>query len=56
MFSSKAELQRMVEWGVLHTKFPGITMKFEEGVGDDEIKYAISEIWVQFTGLPKEVH
>lgn len=25
---SRAEMQHMVEWGVLHTKFPGTTLRF----------------------------
>ena len=39
-----------------HTKFPGTTLNFEEGVGDgDEVKYAMPKVSVQFTGLPKEL-
>ena len=45
----------MVEWGVLHTKFPGTTLRFEESGGGDEIKYAMAKVWVQFTWLPKEL-
>lgn len=45
----------MMEWGVLHTKFPGTTLKFKEGVGGDEIRYTMPKVWVQFTGLPKEL-
>ena len=55
MFPTRAELQRMVEWGVLHTKFPGITLRFEEGADGGEVKYTMPKVWVQFTGLPKEL-
>ena len=55
VFPSRAELQLMVEWGVLHTKFPGTTLRFEESGGGDEIKYAMAKVWVQFTWLPKEL-
>ena len=55
VFPTRAELQRMVEWGVLHTKFPGTTLKFEESRGRDEVKYVMPKVWVQFTGLAKEL-
>ena len=55
VFPSRAEMQRMVEWGVLHTKFTGVTLRFEESVGGDEVKFAMPKVWVQFTGLPKEL-
>lgn len=55
VFPSKVELKRMVEWGVLHTKFPGTTMRIEECAGGNEVKYIMPKVWVQFTGLPKEL-
>jgi len=46
VFPSRAEMQHMVEWGVLHTKFTGVTLRFEESVGGDEVKFAMPKVWV----------
>lgn len=55
VFQSKVEPQHLVEWEVLHTMFPGITLRIEEGLSGNEIKYVMPMVWVQFTGLPKEL-
>ncbi|TVT98286.1 hypothetical protein EJB05_56418, partial [Eragrostis curvula] len=53
-FPSKAELQRMVEWGVVHTKY-NADMQVIERVARGEAKSNLPRVWVQFTGLPKEL-
>jgi hypothetical protein len=53
-FPSMSELQRMIEWGTIHTKFGAKMQVKEEGSGE-EIKYVMPKVWVQFTGLPKEL-
>jgi hypothetical protein len=44
----------MIEWGTVHTKF-GAQMQVKEDVEGEEIKYEMPKVWVQFTGLPKEL-
>lgn len=52
VFPSKAELLRMVEWGVVQTKVQNAKFQIEERVVDNEVKYVLPTVWVQFTGLP----
>jgi hypothetical protein len=52
VFPSKAELLRMVEWGVAHTKFEEAKIKIEERMVDSEVKFVLPKVWIQFTGLP----
>jgi hypothetical protein len=52
VFPSKSELQRMVEWGVVHTKFQSAKIKIEERMIDNEVKFVLPKVWIQFTGLP----
>jgi hypothetical protein len=52
VFPSKAELGRMVEWGVVHTKFQNAKLQIEERMLDHEVKYILPKVWIQFTGLP----
>jgi hypothetical protein len=40
--------------GTVHTKFGAKMQVKEEGSGE-EIKYVMPKVWVQFTGLPKEL-
>lgn len=54
MFPSMEELQHMIEWGIVHTKY-NATMKIEERVVGHEVKYVMPKVWVQFTGLPIEL-
>jgi hypothetical protein len=49
---SKAELQRIVEWGVVHTKFQSAKIKIEERMVDNEVKFVLPRVWIQFTDLP----
>jgi hypothetical protein len=51
VFPSKAELQRIVEWGVVHTKFQNAKIKIEERMVDNEVKFVLPGVWIQFTGL-----
>jgi hypothetical protein len=52
VFPSKAELLRMVEWGVVHTKFQQAKIKIEERMVDNEVKFVLPKVLIQFTGLP----
>jgi hypothetical protein len=51
VFPSRAELLRMVEWGVLHSKFQNAKLKIEERMVDSEVRYVLPKLWVQFTAL-----
>jgi hypothetical protein len=53
-FPSRIDLEWMIEWGVMHTKFKA-TMQIEETVLGKEVKAILPKVWVQFTGLPKEL-
>jgi hypothetical protein len=55
VFPSKAELLRMVEWGVVQTKVQNAKLQIEERVVDNEVKYVLPTVWVQFTGLPRHL-
>jgi hypothetical protein len=52
VFPSKSELLRMVEWGVVHTKFQNAKIKIEERMIDNDVKFVLPKVWIQFTGLP----
>jgi hypothetical protein len=52
VFPLKAELQRMVEWGVVHSKFQNTKIRIEEKMVDNEVKLVLPNVWIQFTGLP----
>ena len=56
LFPSKTELKRMAEWGVVQTKFNNAKLKIEERPLGDKAKFALPKIWVQFTGLPNDLH
>ena len=56
LFPSKTELKRMAEWGVVQTKFNNAKLKIEERTMGDKAKFALPKIWVQFTGLPNDLH
>jgi hypothetical protein len=51
VFPSRAELLRMVEWGVVHSKFQNAKLKIEERMVDSEVRYVLPKLWVQFTAL-----
>jgi hypothetical protein len=51
-FPSKNEMLRMVECGVVHSKFQNAKIQIEERLEDAEVKYVLLKAWVQFTGLP----
>jgi hypothetical protein len=55
VFPSRAELQRMVEWGVAHSKFQNAKLKIEERMVDSEVKFVLPKVWIQFTGLPSHL-
>jgi hypothetical protein len=38
--------------GVVHTKFQSAKIKIEERVIDNEVKFVLPKVWIQFTGLP----
>ncbi|PWZ30345.1 hypothetical protein Zm00014a_036139 [Zea mays] len=44
----------MIEWGVVQTKF-NASMSIEEKVLPVEVKSTLGKVWVQFTGIPKEM-
>jgi hypothetical protein len=56
IFPSRAELHRMVEWGVVHTKIQNAKLQIEERLVDNEVKYTLPKVWVQFIGLPHHLH
>jgi hypothetical protein len=47
-FQSRAELNRMVEWGVVQTKDRMAKMIIEESNGGSHYKQVLRQIWVQF--------
>jgi hypothetical protein len=53
-FQSKAELNRMVVWGMVQTKDRMAKMIIEEGNGGSHYKQALRKVWVQMSGLPGE--
>jgi hypothetical protein len=54
-FQSKAEFNRMVEWGMVKTKDRLTKMIIEEGNGGSHYKQALRRVWVQMTSLPGEL-
>jgi hypothetical protein len=56
VFPSRSELLRMVEWGPVHTKFQNAKLRIEERMVDNEVRYALPWVWVQFMGLPSYLH
>jgi hypothetical protein len=42
----------MVEWGVVHTKFQNAKIKIEKRMVDNDVKFVLPNVWIQFTGLP----
>jgi hypothetical protein len=46
VFSSKAELQRMVEWGVVHSKFQNAKIRIEERMVDNEVKFVLPKVCI----------
>jgi hypothetical protein len=55
MFPNKAELQRMVKWGVVQTKFDNAKLKIVEKMIDNKVIKVLPKIWVQIIGHPKEL-
>jgi hypothetical protein len=55
VFPSQSELQRMVEWRVVHTKFQNAKIKIEERMVDNDVKFVLPRVWIQFTGLPEHL-
>jgi hypothetical protein len=51
IFSSKVELQCMVEWGVIHTKFLNAKLQIEEQIMDNEVEYVLPKVWIHVTSL-----
>jgi hypothetical protein len=54
-FQSKAELNHMVEWGMVQTKDRLAKMVIEEGNGGSHFKQALCRVWVQMTRLHGEL-
>jgi hypothetical protein len=54
-FRSHPELLRMVEWGVVQSKFQNAKLRIEERMVDNEVCYVLPIVWVQFTGLPPQL-
>jgi hypothetical protein len=52
IFPLKNELLRMVEWGVVQSKFNKSKFQIEECMVDAEVKYVLPKVWIQFSGLP----
>jgi hypothetical protein len=55
LFPNKAELQRMVEWGVAQSKFQNAKLKIEEKMIYNKAVKVLPKVWVQFNGLPKGI-
>jgi hypothetical protein len=55
VFPSRVELLRMVEWGEVHSKFQNDKLRIEERMVDNEVRYILPKVWVQFTGLPSHL-
>jgi hypothetical protein len=55
IFPNKTELQHMVEWGVVQTKFQNAQLKIRERMIDNKVVKVLPRIWVQFNRLPKEL-
>jgi hypothetical protein len=53
-FPSRTDLEHMIEWGVVQTKF-NASMSIEEKVLLVEVKSTSGKVWVQITGIPKEM-
>ena len=53
-FPSRADLEHMIEWGVVQTKF-NVLMSIEEKVLPVEVKSTLGKVWVHITGIPKEM-
>lgn len=47
-------MQRIVEWGAVHSKCNATVQVEDRGV-DNEVKYVMPKVWVQFTGLREEL-
>jgi hypothetical protein len=54
-FPSKGELQRMIGWGAVQSKFNNAKMVIQERGSKDRAKFTMPKIWLQFTGLPEEL-
>jgi hypothetical protein len=50
-FPSRADLNHMIEWGVVQTKFKSL-MTIEEKSWPKEVKATLPKVWIQFTGIP----
>jgi hypothetical protein len=55
VFPNKTELQRMVKWGVVHSKFNNAKIKIGEMSIDNKVVKVLPKIWVQFNGRPNEL-
>jgi hypothetical protein len=53
-FPSRSDLERMIEWGVVQTKYKASMQSEERSVGK-EVKQILPKVWVQFTGLPRKL-
>jgi hypothetical protein len=54
-FQSRAELNRMVEWGVVQTKDRMAKMIIKESNGGSHYKQKLHMVWVQMMRLPYEL-
>lgn len=50
-FPSTTELQRLVEWGTIHSKKKGVLFHFEEKQSEKPCK-VVNNYWVQVAGIP----
>jgi hypothetical protein len=55
VFPSKGEMQRMIEWGLVHTKDRKAMLIIEELGGGSNVKQVMRKVWVQMTRLPSEL-
>jgi hypothetical protein len=53
IFPTIAELQRMVEWGVVQSNFDNAKLKIEDKMVDNKAIKVLPKVWVQFNGLTK---
>jgi hypothetical protein len=55
VLSSKGEMKRMIEWGMVHTKDRKVARIIEELDGGSTVKQVMRKVWVQMSRLPSEL-
>jgi hypothetical protein len=55
VFPSRGEMQRMIEWGLVHKKDRKAMLIIKELGGGSHVKQVMRKVWVQMTRLPSEL-